>query len=210
MQKILLTLLIIFSFSYVSNAQFSKGSVLLGGDISWYSGKNSSTGVPDNKGNSGAFDISIGKAVKENSFVGMNLTYSHQEQGAGYKTNGYGIGFFYRVYKDLGKNFYVFGEAGAGYLGSTQTQTDNSNQQVYTVTNNSGRIYLIPGLSYKVSKKFLLELSIPSLFSLYYTSSKTVTKGTPELVSTSDAFNANVSLTSNPLTNLAIGFRLIL
>jgi hypothetical protein len=208
MKKILLTLLIIFSLNFISRAQLSKGSVLLGGDLSWYSNKTTVTGVQDTKGNSGSFIVSIGKAIKDNNFVGVNFIYSHTD--GGYTMNEYGVALFYRIYKDLGKNFFLFGEAGVEYNGSKQTDSYPFYPQETTMTTNTASIYLMPGLSYKISKKFLLELSLPNLFNLNYYSSKATTKGTPDQVSTLDSFSANASLTSNPLTNLTIGFRLLL
>ncbi len=122
--------------------------------------------------------------------------------------NGYGIGIFYRLYKNLGKEFYLFGEAGGGYIGSSSTSKDSLGNKVATGNSNGGQIYLSPGIAYKISKKFFIELSIPQLFTIAYSSSKT--KSGSVITSSSDNFNVDASLDSNPLSNLVLDFGLIL
>ena len=212
MCKILLTGVLLLSFSFVASAQFKKGDVLLGGLLSY----NSSTSqyFPNQKVNNGIFMISIGQAVKDNAVFGINLSYSplsqkNDDPGSFYdsKTNGYSAGVFYRVYKPLGKEFYFFGEGGANYIGSTSTAKDMSGAKISTATSNGGNIYIMPGLAYRISKKFFLELSIPNLLTVNYTSLKTTSNGSSV---TTDSFGAGVSLASNPLSSIGIGFRLLL
>jgi hypothetical protein len=109
----------------------------------------------------------------------------------------------------LGKEFYLFGEAGAGYLGSNSSGINDGGQKSLSGSGSGGQINFFPGIDYKISKKFFLEISIPNLFLAQYTSDKTdVTNGSQP--SKNDQFVISTSLSSGPLDALGIGFRLIL
>ena len=210
MNRILLTLALSL-FIMIANAQFQKGNILLGGDLSYATNTSSVTNTPGQTNSGGPFNISLGKAIKENTIVGVNLLYStntNDYQVGKYVSNGYGIGVFYRVYKNLGKDFYFFGQAGAEYDGSTAYSKDSTGHKSNNTTMNGGNIYLTPGIAYKLSKKFFMELSIPQVFSVGYSSSSTDIA--PGLTQKNNSFNAGINFNSNPLTSLALGFRLII
>jgi len=216
MNKIILSLFLFMSFSVIVKAQFTKGSALLGGTLSYSSNKSTSSNYSREVGNTyGNFNITVGQAVRESAVFGINLnyqpsTYSYGPGGGIFKNtvNGYGIGIFYRLYKNLGKEFYLFGEAGGGYIGSSSNTKDSLGNKISTGTTNGGQIYLSPGIAYKISKKFFIELSIPQLFSAAYSSNKSTS--VPDFSSKNDAFNVNLNLNSNPLNSLGLGFRLVL
>jgi hypothetical protein len=215
MSKFLLTLLITFS-CFLANAQFKKGDVLAGGTLSYSSTKSTMVDNPDDqKSNTGNFNISLGKALKENTVFGVNISYQPHSvtsgSGANWtrdRTDGYGISIFYRMYRNLGKEFYLFGEAGGGYIGSTSSLKDRAGDKLSTGTSSGGQIYVTPGIAYKISSKFFLELSIPQIFSAAYTSAKT--KSGSAVTASSDDFSIGANINSNPLNSLGIGFRLIL
>ncbi|HTB23799.1 MAG TPA: hypothetical protein VK711_00450 [Puia sp.] len=215
MSRILLSILIILSF-LSSSAQFNKGDVLVGGTLSYSSNKTTSPYITgEQKYDNGLFNISLGKAIKDNALFGINLTYAPNVTTNNYgyglvtnRTENYGIGVFYRMYKNLGKEFYIFGEAGAGYNGSTTSMKDSTGNKLSSGTGDGGNIYLTPGIAYKVSKKFFLELSIPQLFSVTYSSSNT--KSGSVTTAKTDQFYANANFNSNPLNSLGVGFRLVL
>lgn len=220
MTRILLTVFVIFSCSFIANAQFSKGSILLGGQLAFGSVKiNNPVYISqEQKYSSGIFSVSIGKAIKGNAVFGINLSYSpfsynyyYTNNGIGpadYSNDNYSIAVFYRFYKNLGKDFYLFGEAGGSYIGSTSSAKDKSGNKLLTGSGSGGNLYFMPGISYQMSKKFLLELTIPSLFLASHSTQKSTVTG--QQASTSDQFNISTSLSSNPLTSLGIGFRLVL
>jgi hypothetical protein len=216
MARMLLSIVCFLSLSLFANAQFTKGSALLGGLVSFSSNQSSSDYTPEKSGTkNGNFNISLGKAVRENAVLGIFVNYQYMEYKYGitngpYKisSNGYGIGVFYRLYKNLGKEFYLFGEAGGGYQGGNSTNYDSLGQKSSSGNSYGGQIYLYPGIAYKISKKFFVELSIPQLFNINYSSTK-YESGTAT-VSTNDNFYINANLNSNPLSSLGFGFRLIL
>jgi hypothetical protein len=219
MSRILLTPLIILSLSFSARAQFNKGSILLGVQLSYSYNTYNSTNpnivqTSDQKTNMATFNISVGKAIKENTVFGIILTYSpyavnnYYSASLGplkYSDNYYAFGIFYRKYKSLGKDFFIFGEGSAYYEGSTISGKDSLGQKVLSGSTKGGVLIVYPGISYKVSKKFFLEISIPDLFFVQYSSSNVSSQ--PQS-SKNEQFNISTSLSSNPLTNLAIGFRL--
>ena len=215
MNRIILSFALMF-FIFSANAQFKKGDILLGGDLSYSGSKSTSQNYTgETKYNSGNFNISLGKAIKENVVVGINLDFQPvtdtYNTGIGLyttQTNNYSFGIFYRVYKGLGKDFYIFGEAGGGYIGSTTSTKDSTGHEISTGSGNGGHLYISPGIAYKVSKKFFIELSIPQIFTLQYTSTNTKTDAVK--TETDDNFTAGINLNSSPLLDLSIGFRLIL
>jgi hypothetical protein len=219
MTRILLTLIVFLSLTSIVNAQLNKGSLLVGGTLS-YSGNSNTFPSNDQNAHSGLFNVSLGKAINESSVFGVNLSYSfyhtsnYYYQGyqgpITYKTNNYSIGIFYRKYKSLGKDFYLFGEAGAGYDGSNLSGTDDLGNKNLSGTGNGGHINFYPGIDYKISKKFFLEISIPNLFLTQYSSNKTTAQNIIPPDSKGDQFVISSSLSSGPLDALGIGFRLIL
>ena len=74
MPRILLAILMILSFPCLSHAQFSKGSLLVGGELA-YSSYSTNDNNPVQSSHSGNFNVSIGKSISENTVFGINLTY---------------------------------------------------------------------------------------------------------------------------------------
>ncbi len=105
---------IVFSRSY---AQISKGSIFLGGQINFTS--YSISGMNSQKSNSFTFSPAIGKAIKDNMVVGVDITYAHVQGDQdtvplNETTDVFGAGVFMRRYVPLGKGFYVFGQGRFG------------------------------------------------------------------------------------------------
>jgi len=217
MPKILLTLLVIIIFSGFAQAQFSKGSLLVGGELSFSGSTATTTNNQQNQNqHSGNFNVSIGKAISENSVFGVNLSYipftSSNYNPYGYagtfRTNTYIIGVFYRKYKSLGKDFYLFGEAGAGYSSTNSNFTDSLGAKQPTGTTNGGQLSFMPGIAYKISKKFFIEITVPDILFVSYSNSHANNPNPSIYYFSSNSFSISTSLNSNPLSALGIGFRL--
>jgi hypothetical protein len=217
-KKILATVVTFACFSNFSFGQIKKESILLGGQIGYsntdidYSGNQ-----PNQKNESAAFNISIGKAVKENSIFGLNLTYlpakiKNYFNGANFvstNTNQYNFGIFDRKYKKLAKDFYFFTELGASYIKAKQTSTDTSGINLETIKQSGAQVYLTPGLSYKILNKLHLEIIIPNIVTIQYA----VTKDkTPTLQAKQKQlfFNSSLNSTGGGLTFVGVGFHFIL
>jgi hypothetical protein len=219
MNRILPVFAIALFFSGTASAQFSKGTVLLGGTLA-FSGSTSNNYSNDQNVHTGYFNISLGKAVQENTVIGISINYqpyytnnyyyNNNQPAFPYSNNGYGAGIFYRKYKNLGKEFYIFGEAGAGYQGATQTGKNESGTKVLMGSSNGGNLYLMPGVAYKISKKFFLELTIPNIFYAHFSTTSTTTTQPVNETIKSNEFSVGTSLNAGPLSSVGIGFRLVL
>lgn len=216
MKKIFLFSTIIAIFNLTLSAQIKKGTILLGGQIYYGDTKvNYYASQPEQKNKSAYFNISAGTALKENKVLGFSVTYGHSEFSYNYNSNAYINGkydrynfdVFYRQYKILAKDFYFFGELGAGYLGSNQTDTEvpSNNKTKYTLA--GGELYLTPGIAYRIYKKLQVELLIPQIAGINYS----VLKRTAQTnISKEDQFRFNTNLNSSLLSNLGLGFRFVL
>ncbi len=219
MNRIFLIPVLLFS-SILASAQFKKNDILLGGNLSYsYNSVNYKflpNGQNDYKTNSGNFTVDFGKALNENTIAGLTLSYlpysnNNYSIDAGipikYHDNGYAVGIFYRKYKSLGKDFYFFGQAAALYNWSNESGKDSTGKELLTGSSWSVGMDFIPGIAYKISKHFFLELSLNELFSVRYFKTHT---NTPQTKSENDMLNISSSLSTGFLANLGIGMRLIL
>ena len=212
---IALTLLSCLVF-FFTKGQITKGSILLGGQISYQNNNFDYSGnQPDQKNNSAIFNISIGKAAQENNVYGLNLSYSPANFQNYYngitfvssKVNQYTFGVFNRRYKLLAKDFYFFTEFGLGYTYGKQSNTDTFGAELETIKQSTVQFYLTPGLSYKILNKLYLEILIPDIVTIRYMVSK---DETPNQSTTQKSFVFNSSLNSTGgLSFLGVGFHFI-
>jgi hypothetical protein len=216
MPRILLTLLIVFFFSHAANAQFNRGDILLGGEISYNQNKTTSNYQSNSNSQIANFQISIGKAINNNAVFGLNLGYSPYSTSnyytgisgpVDYKSHTYLIGIFYRKYYPIGKQFYFFGEAGGSYNGGPISGKDTLGNKLLSGSSSGGILGVTPGISFKISKLLMLELGLPNFFYANYSSSKSTIQSQ---TSKSSQFSIGTSLSSSPLEGLAIGFKLVL
>ena len=210
-QKITLTTVAFLCCSIIVSAQIKKGSVLLGGQIYYSNSSNEySPNQSEQANHNTTFSVSVGKAFKENSVYGINLSYGNAAYNNNYsnntyyntKINSYSAGIFYRKYKTLAKDFYLFGEAGASYFDSKNTLTDLSGNKLSTTRSTGGQITLTPGISYQLLKKLQVEITIPNIAGVSYSVNDQST-----VKQTNFAFNT--SLNSFALGNLGVGFRFV-
>ena len=218
MPKTFSLLLAISCISFISYGQIKKGSILIGGQVSYYNSKIAhSTNQRDQKYSSAAFNISVGEAFKENSVFGLSVTYNpssydYTANSITYSTSKlkfYSIGGYYRLYKKLAKDLYFFSELGASYIFSKQTDTDTLGIKLSRVNSSGGQLSFTPGISYKIFKRVNLEITIPNIAYAQYSVSKNETFN-PSQSSKEGRFYLNTSLNSSPLDYLGVGFRIIL
>jgi hypothetical protein len=219
MNKVLLLTAIAAVFNLTVSAQIKKGSILLGGQIGFNDFKvDYNNAQPDQKNKNTIFNISVGTAIRENKVLGVSITYGHVDYDHNYNGNAfvnskgdqYGIDIFYRQYKKLAKDLYFFGELGAGYSGSNQTDTDVPGNNKTKYTSSGGGVYLSPGVAYRIYKKLQVELLVPSIAGASYTVDKVTFTANNALNSTQNRFGFNTSLNSSFLYNLNLGFKFVL
>lgn len=216
MKQTFLLVTIITLFSITASAQIKKGSTLLGGQF-FYNNSNVdwNTAQPDQTNKFGNFGISAGRALKENSVLGLYVSYGHARARNNYNgavfTNStadlYNAGVFFKKYKKLAKNFYFFGELGTGYVGRNQSQADVSGANEVKIKSSGGELYLTPGFSYSVLKKLQIEILIPGIAEIQYSVTKTTSLNNN---SKENDFHISSNLNSSLLNSVGIGFRFIL
>lgn len=206
-----------FAFLFISvivSAQINKGAFLLGGELSHYDSKTtSSPDLPVNTAHSSGLDISFGRAFSENMVYGIRVEYFPSSNknffnGSMWMNTKYaqfGAGLFARSYRLLAKDLYFFAEAGINYLGYSQVLEDTLGNRLGKVTQSGVLMYLTPGVSYRIYRSLYLEILIPNLFSASYV----VTKD-HENAAMQKQFIANTSLNTSGLDFLGVGFHLLL
>ncbi|HTD92696.1 MAG TPA: hypothetical protein VK644_02745 [Chitinophagaceae bacterium] len=215
----MIKILSIFSIAILCSltcfSQIKKGSTSIGGEFYYYSADNNDQ---INQGNSklrnASFNLSVGKAIRENSVVGISLLYSPSSQKnyqtgnnfSNQKNNTYGAGIFYRQYKKLAKDFYFFGEPALSFTTNHSTIDQVGGPQLANNRWSTALFRFAPGISYKVLRSFYLDVQIPQLLSLQYASYRE--RGPNSDVKRKE-FSAYTSLNNTFLQNLGIGFRFI-
>jgi hypothetical protein len=205
-----LSVLIIFFFSGV-HAQIKKGALLLGGQLG-FSTQTTENGLPNTGNNaSNYFTISpaFGKAIKENLLIGADITFSHgknqlsavQEQ----LSNTYGAGLFIRTYRELGKGFYLFGQARMGGAYGTQKYRDITSPNSDIVKSFYLRFALYPGVSYTLSRRLQIEAGFNNLALISYAHTKSTTSGVTNYSTNSVSASSSLSSFAGP----TIGFQVL-
>jgi len=114
----------------------------------------------------------IGKAVRQNTIVGMQLITGQSEykQNSSDQSNSnYGADLFLRQYWLLVNRFYAFGHFRAGFTSSKDEYTSSN----YTRETNGWGVGIgaSPGIAFSVNKRFQIETKLNNLFSLDYSQS---------------------------------------
>jgi len=218
--RILLTIALLVCIATLSSAQIIKNALMLGGAANFYSTSNPQTQYNVYQFKSAYTNVQIGKVVKENTAVGLILSYTYSNQhpknfpdSSFSKYNEYRVGLFYRKYKKLLKELYFFGEVDASYIYSQNSQgTLQDGSDMSKIISNGGAISFVPGISYGICKRLQLELLMPSIISLTYQSSKiNYNAPIPSNINTKgNNFSFNANLNSNFLSNFGIGFKFLL
>lgn len=219
MRKILFLALSLCSIAITSQGQITKGSILLGGDLSFSSvKKESSLQTSSVAGKQSGFQVSpvFGKAVKENLIFGGSLSYGgfkneyDNPDNVDSDMDQYGAGLFLRKYKNIGSSgFYIFLQSDLKWLNIKTVEFHPRSIATTTTKINDYSISLYPGLSYAVSKKIHIEAGFANLLALSYSN-----KNEKQQVSGSTfTYNDNdFDLTSSldNATYLTVGVRFIL
>jgi|SRR6185437_4327183 len=214
--KILLSFAIFFCAAITTNAQINEARYLLGGSFSFSNSKNLQP--MESKTQSLSTNIQLGKVIQDNAVAGIILSYGYTYTSSNIpviRVDQYGAGVFYRKYKLIAKDFYLFGEVDALY---SYSRNKTGNFQVghdgTRFASNLGSLSFTPGLSYSICKRIQMELLMQNLVSLSYAAIKTETTFTtgPSTITIGKAnsFSANVNVNSSLLDNFGIGFKFLL
>lgn len=216
MKKLYLFFCLILT-GFISNAQIGKGTIMLGGNLSYDKLSSSTNGATSQKSTDLGLNPSFGKAIKDNLILGFDVTYGHgtsSEQGVYDQTsNSFGAGIFLRKYKFLGNGFYLFGQSrlgGAYSHGSSPNPNPSGtpNFETNDVTNSFNlSLGFEPGIAYALNSKWQLEIALPDFFAVNYSHLKeTVTYSSqPTNVDVTNNFSAYSTLSGT--NDISIGVR---
>jgi hypothetical protein len=213
-QKLLLNCIITLAFSSSAFAQFQKGDKVLGFGLNIGTSKSEQAGNQQSSNSSSSYGLStgLGFAVSEHRlhgfFVNGNYGVSKSEFSGQptAKSDNYniGAGCFTKIFRPLGKNFFVFGEANAGFNYSEQKQ----NSSTLVQKQYGASVSLYPGIAYKWSKRLLLEARFGDFVTAVYSRNENRTSNNDKAVSNN--FSINSSLGLGYLQNFGIGARWII
>ena len=218
MKKFTFFIVVTLCVSSISFSQINKGSVLLGGNISFGFGttENVTNTIPNTstnyKNHGFLVSPSVGIAIKENTILGIGLSYGNSQNGneqspQSQNTSSVGGNIYVRKYLLLGKNFYLFGQANTYYNYTKQdNKTANGDMNNYKVSRIGFNFY--PGLSYAVNRKLHLDAGINNLLDLGYSINKyeNVYSGNQSTITSKGfSFDANANVAA-PFT---IGIRFL-
>jgi hypothetical protein len=162
MKKLLLILaLAMFSFA---NAQ--KGTILVSGNVGYYSEKSGNSGIQPSQNNFN-FSPKVGYQYNDNWTAGVESTISNAKStytSGEYKSNNFSVGGFLRYSKPLGGIFSVYADLGAGYHDVKQTQYNGGSNPYTSLSKGNGfYIGITPALFLSISKGFGLNFNLGSI-----------------------------------------------
>jgi len=217
MKKIILKMLmvtgIVAGAALSSNAQISKGSLMLGGSLGAKLTTESKTTLGSNSSvvrgyTEWNFTPTGGYFVAEGIVLGLGLNIDSKSIGEVTNNDnsiteqimgaGFGINLFIRKYFEVVSNVYFHTQAGFGYTSITATDKvpDGSNLfkdgDKYTSTDIG--INITPGLTYFLSPKWGLDFSLNNIVS-YNSSTKTLGDGASKIETTGGGFSVGAGLT---------------
>lgn len=177
MKKTLLFVCTFISFATISQAQITKGSILLGGSIGLNKGKIQAENS-ESKSRYLNFNPTVGIAVKENWVMGITAGFSDTkvEPIENYQNErdveSYSGGVFVRRYAALGKKFYLYGNGSITYNQVNHAESNSSHYQ-FSYYSKGVTLSVAPGIAYAINKRFHLEMSLNDLLTVGYTKSFT-------------------------------------
>lgn len=211
MQKVFTTALLLFFTSAVFS-QIKKGSVLLGGNVTYSQTETENTNRTTSDLKVIQISPSFGKAFKENMVFGVDFIYggSEMESTSGNQMEEIeelGIGLFLRKYQPISKAFYLFGQGRIGYTNSEREYGSIINPASRTqVDGSKANLTFAPGISYKAGKKLFLEFALNNLLKVEFETVDTTIPSSPPITTRKNFFTVTSSTGGIPLN---VGMRFV-
>ena len=207
MKKASLVCLAIILFASITNAQITKGSIFIGGQISGSTYKQENSGSNIQKQSSFVFSPAIGTAIRQNLIAGIDLTYAHSKfeylTSPGNEGNSFGGGVFLRRYASISNRFYFFLQGRIGYYHDKSESTSGGVK--YQNTSNNFNLGVYPGVSFALSKCLYVEAGLNNLALLNYSHGTVTQTGSGDQTTNSFGFS-----TSANGSNLSFALRFII
>lgn len=211
------TLLVFILIYSVGDAQVRKGDIMVGGNLQYYEQSQSTTptsSVPADKGLN--LDPSVGKAVKDNLVLGVDLGYNFYSSGdpdgttVNYTTqHGGSLGVFVRRYRPIGAGFSLFGQAEvSGNYTHVQYTTSTSNFVVGHSNSYGLGLNLYGGVAYALNRRWQMEAGLPNLLAVNYVHSRETQQytGLPATLSSQHGFDLSSSLSGNDVFTVGVRY----
>lgn len=213
MKQSLFFLLAFVLLTITTRAQIAKGSVLLGGNFRVFLSSTDHGTSTESRQNGFVISPVYGKATRENLVWGVEAglgSTTTTNDNTNFKQTGYSLslGAFVRKYKPVGKSgFYMFvqGKLAATY-GKSESRITTNPSTTKEDTKSIG-LYVNPGVSFALSKRFHLESGFNNLISLSYYSVRQKQNTTVEYKTSGVDLSANLS---NMSSAFYLGFRILL
>lgn len=185
----------------------TKGTNALGFGVSSGSQKSSNAGEVQSESKTNGFAISYGHFIKDNTKIGLELSYSKiTTTNAAFieqNSKGYGGNLNYQQYFQIFKTLYAFAGGSGGYFTSKQSYAPVTDYSEVSYKNYNLRAY--GGIAWFFSKRFALETSLLSANIDYSKAKQTNSSNGMNYSSKSTSFNLSTSGVINDL-----GFKIYL
>ncbi|MFT3701695.1 MAG: hypothetical protein QM802_04970 [Agriterribacter sp.] len=210
----LIIIVLNLTLAQFAQSQIKQGTVMLGSTVSFHSSRSNGPYDFTNKNVFYSIDPSLGRVVRQNLILGIDLLYSNRRIDEiingiiNYtKVNTFGLGATASPYQNLGKSgiyLFLYNRLGFDYSRTKNTRLTGG----YDLNGNTFTFGLgvSPGVSYAVNKKFHVEAGLSQLFWIGYSNSQFKYDGPDQLVSKSSKFNANIGLGNSILWSVGFKF----
>ncbi|PWA07988.1 outer membrane beta-barrel protein [Flavobacterium laiguense] len=164
---------VILALAMMSFANAQKGTVLVSGNVSFWSNKDSNQGS-ESKYENFNFSPKVGYQFKDNWTVGVETGFSSSKNEYTYQENesnnqeritkNFSAGAFVRYSKSLSQMFLLYADLGTGYKNLKETNTNSFSDPVSS-TNTFDGFYMsfAPGLFLNIKNNFGLNFGIGGL-----------------------------------------------
>ncbi len=204
-----------------ANAQFQKGQPVIGGNIGFSTGKseNMFTNNFTNRYTNTSINPSVGWFSKPNLLQGIEISYGKNFQRNSNSLtsdidklvdHSIGINFFSQRFFNLSQKifFTLKASAGGSYAFGTNTYTRSNTETKAKKTGFGFGAGLAPGLSYRLSQRWLFDASLSNLAAISYAHSKSrnasQSQGNSETVQNNFYFTSSLSNTN--VGGIGLGF----
>jgi Outer membrane protein beta-barrel domain len=158
--------LLLLALAIFSSANAQKGTLLVSGNVGYYSAKSDDLGIQSTESNFN-FSPKVGYQYNDNWTVGVesSIANSKSTYSVGeYKSNRFSVGSFVRYLKPIGGIFSVYADLGAGYQNVERTQYNGgSTPFIFESKANGFYVGVTPALFLNINKGFALNFNLGSI-----------------------------------------------
>ncbi|MEJ7677645.1 MAG: hypothetical protein WKG06_07215 [Segetibacter sp.] len=225
MKKIYALFNFCFFITVFAQAQFEKGQKAVGGNIGFAAAK--SENVYSSNYTSDYSNLSVSPSVglfsRSNLLCGIGLlyVYNYQKNKNFMNTDdsktwnhSIGIDLFSQRFFTLAQKFFftINTSGGLSYSFGKQISTTNNIKSEAKSSGYGIGVNLAPGLSYRLTPRFLFDAYLSNLINISYSHNQTKGKNeaATDMKSSQNSFNLSSSLSNTSLGNVGLGFRWLL